>query len=90
MLNKEKLNVVASSHANYTKPLTEKKKLTVLLINPMVKNNYGFSTPPIGLSYLSAAVKDAGHNIYVYDMQQNNRDEQGLLCFLKENKILPI
>lgn len=74
MLNKEKLN-------------TEKKKLNVLLINPVTKNDYGFSTPPIGLSYLSAAVKDAGHNIYVYDMQQNNRDEQGLFCFLKENKM---
>lgn len=66
---------------------TEKKKLNILLVNPIKKNSYGFTTPPIGLTYLTAAVKDAGHNIYVYDMQQNNRDEQDLFCFLKENKM---
>jgi anaerobic magnesium-protoporphyrin IX monomethyl ester cyclase len=63
-------------------------KPSILFVNPIPVNgvDYGFTTPPIGLSSLAATVKKAGYKIECFDMQIPGRTEERLLKEIQEKK----
>lgn len=61
---------------------------SVFFINPIPPAgvDYGFTTPPIGLSSLAATISNAGYSIDCFDMQLRGRTEEKLLQELREKR----
>lgn len=58
---------------------------SILFINPISPDglDYGFTTPPIGLSSLVGTVAAAGYKVECFDMQHPERTEESLLSELQ-------
>ncbi len=61
---------------------------SVFFINPIPPAgvDYGFTTPPIGLSSLAATIANAGYKIDCFDMQLRGRTEENLLQELRKKR----
>jgi len=64
--------------------------MRILLVNPNFKRKLGKSLraspalPPMGISYLGAVAREAGHEVKLLDMNALNMPSEGILGYLKK------